>query len=1138
MERAERRRVEVEAEGWGASAAGGAGKGGAAARAYAGVEGAVDALVAAREALASGEREVAGLERAAGAGDEAAAGRARGALGWLMAAARQSVRDAEGAAAGGEEEAWVREEAARLRGLIAVLEVRVDGATVDAAAPACEAAGDGLSIEHLVAADGAEGDASAGSMAALEAAARAGEEREVERAFAAFDRAQMIAAAELAAAEAAAYALPEEERVAALARIAGARSVVSVRTARAREIMDERATSGRARLVLSRDRVEFPDTEVGSESPAEPLWIRNDGVRAVALDQLAGPEEFPVYGLCGVALEPRDVAKVEVGFRPGAAGRQGGTLTLETDGGVRSAHVLVRGRGLEPGAAAVERARVERAATQARGGDPLPLPRTFVAMRDLLRAGQQLEAVGDRDGAFRALVAVRDSLREVANSARAREVFSRFGFGGTGLDHMRGAAVEAVRSLVDCLVGHYPMLWQHRLAAFDHGQEAIELLTGERDDSPGARAMHAAAKEIAKLAALPVVAAAAAAAPVLGGELALIGRAGLAAWRSSYLWGAANPATAVAVSSAATGVAIDMADKGGPAAWLESASTLEGGLGLAFDLLNIHDAQLTGRSGRAAAPADETIECRRGEAAARVGELRRAGGELASDGIDAGGARVYRVRTAAGSTIDLVEPASTRPAMTRPAPLDRARAVWLQVRAAAAGRTLEARDSRLARDIDAVTSGEDVLHLFDRVIVGGGQAAVIDHATLPKTRAASDGDGGLPGVIAASQGGETFGERKNDLGQPPDALAHDAHGSHQPGDLSARAVEYTPARAFTSAIALTRVESGLATLRGFAIVAVDTGPDPSWPVAGARVRLTGINACGETRRLYARATDIVLGPGPGRRLEDTQVAAHFRERLEADGRMVYGDEVVGRPRQGGRILVSGGGGTGGWNAADAAATGAEVDWVSRSATPRDEDLKAELADVQARLNQPDLPPDERARLEVRQVDLQSFSPAMLDRNLGGAGAFAQANVHRHSKEIASVTPSEDMTAGPFAGRPGKVHVAFGDGSAGWYDQVVIAHGLDATRPGGTVALTRHLSLHLHVASGYPVIQTPDASVRVLGAATWSPDWEKSLRDDYQTLTNLNAKRSKELSPFSRGIPESIEMAGRQISAANAELGDD
>lgn len=974
-------------------------------------------------------------------------------------------------------------------------------------------------------------------MAALEAAARAGDERQVERAYAAFDRAQVIAAAELAAAETAAFALSAEERAAALARVAGARSVASVRAARARQIMDERATSGRARLALSPDRIDFPDTEVGCESAAEPLWIRNDGVRAVALDQLAGPDEFPVHGLCGVALEPGGVVEVEIGFRPAAAGRRAGALTVETDGGCHSARVPVRGRGLEPGAGATERARVERAAMLARGGDPMPTPRTFGAMRDLLRAGQQLEAVGDRDGAFRALVAVRDALGEVASEARAGEAYSQFGLGRTGLDLMRGGAVEAVTSLVACLVGHLPMQWEHRLAAFEGGQEAIELLTGERADSPGARAMHAGGK--LTLGITGGVLGSLAAGPLLGGELGLAGRAGLAAWRSAYLWSVSSPATAVAAASAATGLGIDVADKGGVAAWLESVTTIEGLIGLAFDALQIYDAHLTARQAPGAAPADETIECRRGEAAARVGELRRAGAELTSDAVDDGGARTYRVRTAAGTTIDLVEPASTRPATTRPAPLDRARAVWLQVRAAAAGRALDARDARLAREVDAATAGEDVLHLFDRVIAGGGQAAVIDHATLPGARGVMEADGGLPGVIALSKGGETFGERKSDLGQPPDALAHEAHGTHQPGDLSARAVEYTPARAFTSAITLTRLESGLATLRGFTVVAVDTGPDPSWPVAGARVRLTAINARGETRRLYARSTDVLLGPGPGRRLDDAKVAPHFRDRLEADGRMVHGDEVVGRPHQGGRVLVSGGGGTGAWNAADAAATGAEVDWIGRRQEPPDNDLKAELADIEARLEQPDLPADKRARLAARRVDLQSFTGAMLDRNLGGAGAFAQPNVHRYSKEIVSVTPSEDMTLGPFAGRPGKVHVAFSDGSTGWYDQVVIAHGPDAARAGGTVALTRHLPLQLHVASGYPVIQTADGSVRVLGAATWSPDWEETLRlRHYTELTELKAKRSNELSVFSRGIPESIEMAGRQISAANAELGDD
>ena len=587
-----------------------AGKGNAAARVYGGVEGAVDLMVEARRRLARVERDdLAALEGAAQAGDEVAVARARVAMGWQLSVARQCLRDAA-ATAVGENASWVREEAERIRGAIAVIEERADGVAVDAEGLACAetawlGSGGGIGIGHRVAGDGPELDATAAPMAALEAAAREEDPGRVERARWAMERALLVGAAELAAAETAAYALPVEERAAALARVVAARSVQSVRQARANQIVNERATSERATLTLSRDHIQFPDTEVGLESEAEPLWIRNDGIRPVSIDRVKSPDGFPVAGECEAPLEAGQVIRVDVGFRPEEIGRASGTLRIETDGGFRSASAKVRGRGIEPTPATRDKERVARAMTEARGVEPVPAPRTFSAMRDLLRSAQELDGVGDRDGARRAVEAVNDSLREVANPARASEVFSQFGFGHQAAELSRGMAVQAARDLAMTLVSRREVAWAWKLAEFECGREAIELLTGEASDSATFRAMHRGGKLTVGI--LGGAMAGLAAAPLLAGEAGLLGHAAAGGLRSSWLWGVANPGTATAVAAAGTGVAIDMADKGGPAAWLESARTFEGMLGLAFDALQVYEAHLTTR---APAPRPDAAEDR------------------------------------------------------------------------------------------------------------------------------------------------------------------------------------------------------------------------------------------------------------------------------------------------------------------------------------------------------------------------------------------------------------------------------------------------------------------------------------------------------------------------------------------------
>ena len=350
---------------------------------------------------------------------------------------------------------------------------------------------------------------------------------------------------------------------------------------------------------------------------------------------------------------------------------------------------------------------------------------------------------------------------------------------------------------------------------------------------------------------------------------------------------------------------------------------------------------------------------------------------------------------------------------------------------------------------------------------------------------------GLPDSIAIGEGPEPWSQRDIDLGQPPGELGHPAHGRHQPGDLAGKAT-YTPARALSDAVALTRVDSGMATLRGYRAVDVSNQVDASWALPGARNRITleRRGGGGERLYLYSRETDITTGIGPGRRLAPNEISPEHQARLEADGRLVYGDEMVGKARPAGKVLVSGGGGTGAWNAHEAERAGAEVDWIGRRGQPRQPQVQADLASVKKRAQQPGLSAEERDRLGHRQGDFETFGDGMLPRNLGPDGPFANPRINRHHVQIVRVTPSEDATGGLFAGKPGKVHVDFSDGSSGDYNHVVIAHGPDPTREGGAVAITRSIDMHLKVTDdGFPVITSKDGSVRVLGAATWQKAWE-------------------------------------------------
>ncbi len=357
---------------------------------------------------------------------------------------------------------------------------------------------------------------------------------------------------------------------------------------------EEVLTSAPADLGLSDDHLDFSATELGRESAPEALWIRNLGDHDVSLDAVTGPSEFPVHGESRAPLAPGEATRVDVSFRPQETGRRTGTLRIETDDGIRSARVRLTGRGVEATAATEQEARTDRLTAAARSDALFTAPCTFTAMRDLLHAARALEEVGDRERALRAVTAVDEALRDIANPARAHERFREFGFGRQTAESSLGAATGGVRALAQRLASRAPVAWSFELAQFEVGREAIELLTGEANDSASFRAQHRGGKLTLGL--LGGTLGALALGPLVVGELGLLLEAGAMAYRSTWLWGVANPGTATAVAAAGTGIAIDMADKGGPSAWAETAKTPEGALSLVIDALQVYDAHINTRS--------------------------------------------------------------------------------------------------------------------------------------------------------------------------------------------------------------------------------------------------------------------------------------------------------------------------------------------------------------------------------------------------------------------------------------------------------------------------------------------------------------------------------------------------------------
>jgi hypothetical protein len=172
------------------------------------------------------------------------------------------------------------------------------------------------------------------------------------------------------------------------------------------------------------------------------------------------------------------------------------------------------------------------------------------------------------------------------------------------------------------------------------------------------------------------------------------------------------------------------------------------------------------------------------------------------------------------------------------------------------------------------------------------------------------------------------------------------------------------------------------------------------------------------------------------------------------------------------------------------------------------------------------------------VELMAFDGAMLPRNLEPEhAAFNDPRIKRSVKEIASVTPTEDVAGA----KRGKVYVTFTDGSSGTYDQVVVSHGprlANPAQPGpaGALTLADGILMRPVVKDGDVVALEsvdPPGAVRVVGAAMWSSAWRKKIPPDQLPVYDKALMNQAKNGPRDSPQPSLLHHAAKQIPAANS-----
>ena len=510
---------------------------------------------------------------------------------------------------------------------------------------------------------------------------------------------------------------------------------------------------------------------------------------------------------------------------------------------------------------------------------------------------------------------------------------------------------------------------------------------------------------------------------------------------------------------------------------------------------------------------DGTYTSPREDLPRQLAEHQKLGATVESAGMDAAGNRVYEIKYPDGKTLRITESVTSGRPGTETAPTE-AQAAEMRAKVIEAQKIQVQRDAQLTALIKG--AGEVVC---ERLILGGGQSAVMDYATLPGGKGAPPGADvvTIPETFAVAPEGSMFAPHGDfTLGQSAPELSTPSL-TRQPGEFTADHKGRIAAKDFVSALTMTGYETGMATYKA-KVEKVEINPrDGSWP------HDTNLRVLADGVWIYSNHVDGAMGLGAPKALgrPGTKLAGGEEAKLLASGKMVHAQESLALPGGGEHVAVIGDGASGAWACEAALKTGAKkVYWFGGGP-------KAEPAPAEVRV--------ELRKLGLTETQIDTYYRAYNERNAPVFKAIQDGRVEL-------VTGMKDATLVETGPMTGKVEVEYSGGLL-HVDGVVSAIGSRPQLPVGMGKGELWFKMTTVVDNGIErvvALEGVDAAgnatgIRLVGSQMTA----EGVRDQivpaeqakYDTLLAQQAN-DPSVPKDSRGVPGSIYQAGKNTQLAN------
>ncbi len=483
----------------------------------------------------------------------------------------------------------------------------------------------------------------------------------------------------------------------------------------------------------------------------------------------------------------------------------------------------------------------------------------------------------------------------------------------------------------------------------------------------------------------------------------------------------------------------------------------------------------------------------------------------------------------------------------------------------------QSRDAEVAQDVYAKTrvdkSGNTYVDgVFDHVTLGAGFAGISNEMSLPKGT----------GESLVIGGKNPWSKAKAKLGQPA-GESEVVNSTAKMTETAQTAQErFMAAKEHAENVEINRADNNIGVFNGeVKEILPRTEADPAmlkdWP-DGAKVRLSVKDEHGNTMYVYANQVDLAGGPGPSRQLrthdhgagQDAQISPELYAKLKSEGKIVSSDQGFD-PKTiapGEDVVVFGAGASGAWGSEGASHNAESVTWLGKQASPDHTkgltpNQTERLGAIYERLNAAKSGTPEYA---AAMKDLESFTfkeapgNGYLPRNKEEGGAFSpdMQKANGGKVELKAVPDVQSITweQNPTTGKQQMKITVKGTGEVIWCDKLVTAIGQDGKAGHGPGSLLKEVPVLKPIvdASGqhyeFPVVvglETPDGSIRVLGAAATSPALTEKITQGPKGFTGKDAAKNFEMQANhgstpqdSMGVIGSFQHAEKMIAAANKE----